>query len=94
MARVIRNSNCLKRRAVAMIEKGGMSISESRRRYGIQGTATIRRWLRKNGKEAHASAREAIRSYNEFRPHRWLKLQTPESVHSQEVAQVIKTKRM
>jgi transposase InsO family protein len=41
----------------------------------------------KNGKEAHAAVREAIKSYNELRPHWSLNLQTPEAVHRQEAAQ-------
>ena len=40
----------------------------------------------KNAKEAYVAAREAIKSYNEIRPHWSLNLQTPEAVHRQVVA--------
>jgi transposase-like protein len=43
---VIRYSDCFKRSAVELTEKEGMSIADCRRRYGIQRTATIQRWLR------------------------------------------------
>ena len=38
----------------------------------------------KNASEAQRSTREAIKSYNEVRPHWSLNLQTPETVHKQE----------
>jgi transposase-like protein len=35
---------------VSSIEKEGLSIEASRRKYGISGTATVQGWLRKYGK--------------------------------------------
>jgi transposase-like protein len=46
----IRYSNCFKRSVVEAIEKEGLSIEESRRRWDIRGGATVQQWLRQYGK--------------------------------------------
>ena len=46
----VRYSDCFKRSIVEEIEKNGLSIEDCRRKYGIGGSATIRKWLKKYGK--------------------------------------------
>ena len=50
--RVVRRySSCFKRRVVAELEGGRFeSILAARRHYGIEGSGTVRRWLRRYGK--------------------------------------------
>lgn len=47
---IIRYSISFKQKVVREIESEGISIESARRRYGIQGTSTIQRWLIKFGK--------------------------------------------
>ena len=46
----VRYSDCFKRSIVEEIEKNGLSIEDCRRKYGIGGSATIQKWLKKYGK--------------------------------------------
>jgi len=51
MARqVVRYSNCFKRNVVESIERDGLSIEDCRRLYGIGGSETIQKWIRRFGK--------------------------------------------
>jgi len=45
-----RYSNCFKRTVVEAIEKEGISLESARLRYGIGGSVTIQKWIRKFGK--------------------------------------------
>ena len=47
---IIRYSDCFKRKVVSEISNGS-SLSEIRVRYGIKGTSTIQRWLKRYGRE-------------------------------------------
>ena len=47
---VVRYSNCFKRNVVESIEREGLSIEDCRRRYGIKGSETIQKWIRRFGK--------------------------------------------
>jgi transposase-like protein len=47
---VLRYSNCFKRNVVESIERDGLSIEDCRRLYGIGGSETIQKWIRKFGK--------------------------------------------
>jgi transposase len=48
---VVRYSSCFKRQVVADLESGRLSsIAAARAHYGINGHATIQRWLRRYGK--------------------------------------------
>lgn len=48
---VVRYSEAFKRTVVAGLESGRLrSVEEARRRYGIRGAETVRRWLGKYGK--------------------------------------------
>lgn len=49
--RVVRYSNAFKLQVVSEIEKGEFTVSSANRHYGIQGTNTIKGWLRKLGKD-------------------------------------------
>jgi hypothetical protein len=46
----VRYSDCFKRSIVEEIEKNGLSIEDCRRKYGIGGSSTIQKWLKKYGK--------------------------------------------
>ena len=46
----VRYSDCFKRSIVEEIEKNGLSIEDCRRKYGIGGSTTIQKWLKKYGK--------------------------------------------
>ena len=46
----VRYSDCVKRSIVEEIEKNGLSIEDCRRKYGIGGSSTIQKWLKKYGK--------------------------------------------
>ena len=46
----VRYSDCFKRGIVEEIEKNGLSIEDCRRKYGIGGSSTIQKWLKKYGK--------------------------------------------
>ena len=46
----VRYSDCFKRSIVEEIEKNGLSIEDFRRKYGIGGSSTIQKWLKKYGK--------------------------------------------
>ena len=46
----VRYSDCFKRSIVDEIEKNGLSIEDCRRKYGIGGSSTIQKWLKKYGK--------------------------------------------
>lgn len=48
--KVIRYSDCFKLQVVSEIEKNGLSIEDCRRKYGIGGSHTIQKWLKKFGK--------------------------------------------
>ena len=45
-----RYSLSFKQMVVRQLEEEGVSVSELQRRYGIQGSETIQRWIRKFGK--------------------------------------------
>ena len=47
---IVRYSDCFKRSIVEEIEKNGLSIEDCRRKYGIGGSSTIQKWLKKYGK--------------------------------------------
>ena len=47
---IIRYSISFKQKIVKEIEEEGLTISQAHRRYGIKGSNTIQRWLRKFGK--------------------------------------------
>lgn len=49
-SRVIRYSISFKQKVVKEIEEEGLSISEARRRYGINGGETVKNWLRSFGR--------------------------------------------
>lgn len=46
----VRYSDCFKRSIVEEIEKNGLTIEDCRRKYGIGGSSTIQKWLKKYGK--------------------------------------------
>ena len=46
----VRYSDCFKRSIVEEIEKNGLSIEDCRRKYGIGGSSTIQKWLKKYSK--------------------------------------------
>ena len=46
----VRYSNCFKKSIIEEIEKNGLSIEDCRRKYGIGGSSTIQKWLKKYGK--------------------------------------------
>ena len=46
----VRYSDCFKLSIVEEIEKNGLSIENCRRKYGIGGSTTIQKWLKKYGK--------------------------------------------
>lgn len=46
----VRYSDCFKRSIIEEIEKNGLSIEDCRRKYGIGGSSTIQKWLKKYGK--------------------------------------------
>ena len=46
----VRYSDCFKLSIVEEIEKNGLSIANCRRKYGIGGSTTIQKWLKKYGK--------------------------------------------
>ena len=46
----VRYSDCFKRSIVEEIEKNGLGIEDCRRKYGIGGSSTIQKWLKKYGK--------------------------------------------
>ena len=46
----VRYSDFFKRSIVEEIEKNGLSIEDCRRKYGIGGSSTIQKWLKKYGK--------------------------------------------
>ena len=48
--KTVRYSDCFKRSIVEEIEKNGLSIEDCRRKYGIGGSSTIQKWLKKYGK--------------------------------------------
>ena len=48
---IIRYSTAFKRKVVEEIESGKYSIGECQRIYDIRGTSTIKRWLKKLGRE-------------------------------------------
>lgn len=50
VGKVIRYSDCFKRKIVDEISSG-ISLPEIRIRYGINGTSTLQRWLKKYGRE-------------------------------------------
>jgi transposase len=47
---LLRYSISFKQKVVREIEQEGLGIDEARRRYGIHGSHTIQRWIRKFGK--------------------------------------------
>ena len=47
---IVRYSDCFKRSVIEEIEKNGLSIEDCRRKYGIGGSSTIQKWLKKYGK--------------------------------------------
>lgn len=48
--KIIRYSDCFKRSVVLEIEKDGLTIQQARDRFGIAGTNTVQRWLKKYGR--------------------------------------------
>ena len=48
--KIIRYSDCFKRSVVSEIEKDGLTIQQARDRFGIAGTNTVQRWLKKYGR--------------------------------------------
>jgi transposase-like protein len=60
-----RYSNCFKLQVVSSIEHDGFSIEEARRHYGIAGSATIQRWLRKLGKNELLNKVVMVQTLNE-----------------------------
>lgn len=46
----VRYSDCFKLSIVEEIERNGLSIENCRRKYGIGGSTTIQKWLKKYGK--------------------------------------------
>ena len=48
--KIIRYSDCFKRSVVSEIEKNGLTIQQARDRFGIKGTNTVQRWLKKYGR--------------------------------------------
>lgn len=48
--KIIRYSDCFKQSVVLEIEKNGLTIQQARDRFGISGTNTIQRWLKKYGR--------------------------------------------
>lgn len=48
--KIIRYSDCFKRSVVLEIEKDGLTIQQARDRFGIGGTNTVQRWLKKYGR--------------------------------------------
>jgi transposase-like protein len=48
--KVVRYSISFKQKVVSEIELEGLSISEARRRYGINGGETVTKWLKELGK--------------------------------------------
>ena len=48
--KTVRYSDFFKRSIVEEIEKNGLSIEDCRRKYGIGGSSTIQKWLKKYGK--------------------------------------------
>lgn len=47
----VRYSDCFKLSIVEEIERNGLSIENCRRKYGIGGSTTIQKWLKKYGKD-------------------------------------------
>lgn len=47
---VYRYSDSFKQKVVSEIENGQLSFGEAQRRYGIGGSTTIQKWIRKMGK--------------------------------------------
>ena len=47
---IIRYSISFQQQVVREIEEEGISVEQIRRRYGINGSGTVRKWLRKFGK--------------------------------------------
>ena len=47
----VRYSDCFKLSIVEQIERNGLSIENCRRKYGIGGSTTIQKWLKKYGKD-------------------------------------------
>jgi len=68
---VLRYSESFKQRVVSEIEKGSLTIKESRIKYDIRGGSTIQNWIRKFGKN-HLLCRV-------------VKIQTPQEVDSEKL---------
>jgi len=62
----IRYSEAFKRQVVEELERGKhSSIEKARRVYGIRGSTTVRRWVRKYGREELLSKRVRIETLKE-----------------------------